>query len=164
MINMGVSAARMNGNPIVFIPLHKGADGFLSDKQFKEFYWPTLKKLITGLINEGCVPFPWAEGGYGSRLEIIKDVPKGKVIWGFDNTDMVKAKEILGDVACIGGNMPIDLLSVGTSQQVKEHARKLIDTVGKNGGYIMMSGAVIENVNPENVKALIDITKEYGVY
>jgi hypothetical protein len=27
-----------------------------------------------------------------------------------------------------------------------------------------MSGAVIENVPPANVKAMIDATKEYGVY
>ena len=39
----------MNGNPIVFIPLHKGADGFMSDEQFKKFYWPTLRDLIDGL-------------------------------------------------------------------------------------------------------------------
>ena len=164
MIKMGASAARMNGNPIVFIPLHKGADGFLSDAQFKKFYWPTLKKLFMGLINEGCVPFPWAEGGYNSRLEIIKDVPKGKVIWGFDATDMVKAKKILGDVACITGNVPLSLLQIGTPDDVKDNVRKLIDTAGKDGGYIMMNGAVIDEAKPENVKAMIDYTKEYGVY
>ncbi len=164
MINMGVSAAKMNRNPILFVPLHKGADGFLSDEQFKTFYWPTLRKVLMGLIDEGCVPFPWAEGGYNSRLEVIRDVPKGKTIWGFDTTDMAKAKEILGDVACIGGNMPIALLSVGTPQQVKDYAKKLIETAGKGGGYIMLNGAVIEEAKPENVRAMIDATKEYGVY
>jgi hypothetical protein len=164
MIKMGASAAKMNGNPIVFIPLHKGADGFLSDEQFKTFYWPTLRKLIIGLVDEGCVPFPWAEGGYNSRLKVIRDVPKGKVVWGFDTTDMAKAKEILGDVACVGGNMPISLLNIGTPQEVKDYARKLIDTAGKGGGYIMINGAVIEDSNPENVKAMVDFTKEYGRY
>jgi len=164
MIKMGASMARMNGNPIVFIPLHKGADGFLSDEQFKTFYWPTFRKLIMGLIDEGCVPFPWAEGGYNSRLKVIRDVPKGKVLYGFDTTDMAKAKEILGDVACIGGNMPIDLLAVGTPEQVKDCAKKLIETAGKGGGYIMMSGAVIDEAKSENIKAMIDATKEYGVY
>jgi hypothetical protein len=64
MVKMGVANARLNGNPIVFIPLHKGADGFLSDQQFKKFYWPCFKELLNGLIAEGCIPFPWAEGGY----------------------------------------------------------------------------------------------------
>jgi hypothetical protein len=164
MVKMGVDNARQNGCPIVFIPLHKGADGFMSDEQFKKFYWPTLKGLIMGLIDEGCIPFPWAEGGYNSRLKVIKDVPKGKVIWGFDTTDMAKAKEILGNVACIGGNMSIATLMVGTPQDVKNSVKKLIADCAKGGGYIMMSGAVIENVPPDNVKAMIDATKEYGVY
>ena len=48
MIKMGVSAAKINGNPVVFIPLHKGADGFMNDEQFKKFYWPSLKDLLVG--------------------------------------------------------------------------------------------------------------------
>ncbi|OGN99621.1 MAG: hypothetical protein A2Y58_05580 [Chloroflexi bacterium RBG_13_51_52] len=164
MVKMGVANARVNGCPIVFIPLHKGADGFMSDEQFKKFYWPTLKALIDGLIAEGCIPFPWAEGGYNSRLKVIKDAPKGKVIWGFDTTNMAEAKKILGDVACIGGNMSIATLSVGTPDDVKASVKKLVADCAKGGGYIMMSGAVIENVPPANVKAMIDATKEFGVY
>ncbi|MFC2069679.1 uroporphyrinogen decarboxylase family protein [Chloroflexota bacterium] len=163
-IKMGASAAIGNGNPLVFIPLHKGADGFLSDEQFRKFYWPTFKKLLLGLIDEGCIPFPYAEGGYNTRLDVIKDVPKGKVIWGFDLTDMAKAKKVLGDVCCIGGNMPIDVLTVGSPQQVKDKVKGLIDTCSKDGGYIMMSGAVIEDVPTENIRAMIEVTKEYGVY
>ncbi len=164
MIKMGAGNAKANGMPLVFMPLHKGADGFLSDEQFRKFYWPTFKKVMLGLIDEGCIPLPWAEGGYNSRLDIIKDVPKGKVIWGFDLTDMAQAKKILGDVACIGGNFPIDLLTIGTPEQIREHVKKLVDTCGAGGGYIMMSGAVIENISPDNVRAFIEATKEYGVY
>ncbi|MCR4393094.1 MAG: hypothetical protein NUV31_01850, partial [Dehalococcoidales bacterium] len=164
MINMGVSAAKAAGNPIVFIPLHKGADGFMSDEQFKTFYWPSFRKLLIGLIEEGCVPFPWAEGGYNSRLEVIRDIPKGKVIYGFDMTDMAKAKEILGDVACIGGNVPLSLLQIGTPQDVKDYIKNLIKVAGKNGGFILMNGAAIDDAKPENVKAMIDAAKEFGVY
>ncbi|MFC2012618.1 uroporphyrinogen decarboxylase family protein [Chloroflexota bacterium] len=164
MIDIGVSAAKAAGNPIVFIPLHKGADGFLSDEQFRTFYWPYFKKLLTGLIDEGCVPCSFVEGSYNTRLEILRDLPGGKVLWIFDKTDMGRAKEILGDVACIGGNMPSELLSVGTPQDVKDYAKKLIDTAGKGGGYIMSNGVVMDEVKPENVRAMIDFTKEYGVY
>ncbi|GAG75076.1 unnamed protein product, partial [marine sediment metagenome] len=83
MIQTGASAAKAAGNPLIFMPLHKGADGFLSDEQFKTFYWPSLRKVIMGLIDEGVVPFVWAEGGYNSRLEVIRDLPKGKTAWLF---------------------------------------------------------------------------------
>lgn len=164
MVKLGASAAKMAGNPIVFIPLHKGADGFLSDEQYRTFYWPSLRKLLVGLIDEGCVPFPWAEGSYNSRLEVIRDVPKGKVIWGFDRTDMARAKEILGDVACIGGNIPVTLLGVGAPEQVRDYVKQLIDTVGKGGGFIVMNGVALDDVKPENVRAMIDSTKEFGFY
>jgi hypothetical protein len=164
MIKMGVGAAQMTGHPMIFIPLHKGADGFLSDEQFKKFYWPTLKKVMMGLIAEGCIPFPAAEGGYNSRLEVVKDLPKGKTCWMIDQTDMTKAKKTLGAVACLAGNMPSALLNLGTPQQVKDYAKQLIDTCSKGGGYIMSNGAFFDEAKPENVKAMIDFTKEYSVY
>ena len=146
------------------MPLHKGADGFLSDEQFKTFYWPTLKKVIMGLIDEGVFPLVWAEGGFNSRLEVIRDLPKGKTGWLFDLTDMAKAKEALDGIACVMGNMPMDLLVVGTPQDARDHAKKLIDTCGKGGGYIMANGAFFDEVKWENLKAIVDFVKEYGVY
>jgi uroporphyrinogen-III decarboxylase len=60
--------------------------------------------------------------------------------------------------------MPIATLTVGTKQQVEDQVKRLIDDCGKDGGYIMMSGAVIDDVSPENVRTMIDTTKKYGVY
>lgn len=148
----------------MFIPLHKGADGFMSDGQFKEFYWPTLRKLILGLIDEGLVPSLFAEGGYGSRLEVIRDVPKGKTIWYFDYTDMAQAKEALGDVACIMGNVPVALIHTGTPEATTAYCRNLIATAGKSGGFILATGAGIERGRPENLRAMIESAKKYGMY
>jgi len=164
MIKMGVGAAMMNGKPLVFMPLHKGADGFLSDEQFKTFYWPTFRKVMMGLIEEGCVPFPVAEGGYNSRLEVVKDLPKGKVLWMFDQTDMAQAKKTVGKTACISGNVPLDLLSVGTPEQVSDYVKKLIETAGKGGGYILTNGAFFDEIRPENLKAMMEAGREYGAY
>jgi hypothetical protein len=164
MINLGLGAAQQTGNPFIFIPLHKGADGFMSDEQFKTFYWPTLRKVIMGLIEGGCIPFPSAEGGYNTRLEVIRDLPKGKTLWMFDQTDMAKAKEIVGDTLCLFGNVSASTLQLGTPQQVKDYAKKLIDTAAKGGGFIMANGSFIDYAKPENVKAMVEFTKEYGVY
>ena len=162
MIGMGLGAAQQTGNPVIFMPLHKGADGFLSDAQFKKFYWPTLQKVIVGLIEGGCIPFLAAEGGYNTRLEDIRDLPKGKTLWMFDQTDMAKAKEIVGDTLCLFGNLPSSLLKIGTSEEVKEYCKKLIDTAGKGGGFIMGNGAFFDHAKPENIQAMVEFTKEYG--
>jgi uroporphyrinogen-III decarboxylase len=164
MIKAGVKLCVESNNPVCFIPLHKGADGFISDEQFRTFYWPTLRKLVIGLINQGVVPMLFAEGGYNSRLQIISDLPRGRVIWSFDRTDMKRAKETVGKNACIMGNVPVSLLHAGTPDAIKEYCRGLIDVAGKNGGYIFSTGAGMESSNPENVKAMIDFAKAYGVY
>jgi len=162
MIKMGVGAAQMNGNPLVFMPLHKGADGFLSDAQFKKFYWPTFRKVMMGLINEGIVPMPALEGHWTTRMEVIQDLPKGKTIWMVDQSDMAKTKKTLGKVACLFGNVPSDLLAVGTPQQIKEYVKKIIDIASKGGGFIVSNGAFFDQAKPENVHAMVDAAKEYG--
>jgi len=163
MVKAGVAAGKANGHSLIFIPLHKGADGFMSDKQFRTFYWPTLKKVIIGIVNEGLVPVLFAEGGYNSRLEVISDLPKGVAAWWFDTTDMIRAKETVGKVACIIGNVPIPLLCAGTEDEVKEYCKSLIDNVGRNGGFILSTGAGMDGAKPENIKAMIDFSKKYGV-
>jgi hypothetical protein len=164
MIGMGVGAAQQTGNPLIFMPLHKGADGFLSDEQFKKFYWPTLKQVMMALISEGCIPFPALEGHWDSRLEVIQDVPKGKTAWMVDQSDIVRAKETLGQNACLIGNVSSSMLNLGTPQDVTDYVKKLIDTAGQGGGYIVSNGAFFDQAKPENVKAMVDTAKEYGAY
>ena len=72
-VNMGDYMASANDNPFVFIPLHKGADDFMSDKNFRKFYWPSHLAVINGLINEGLVPYHFVEGNYHTRLDVIAD-------------------------------------------------------------------------------------------
>jgi len=150
--------------PTVIFPLHKGADGFMSDEQFKTFYWPTLRKVLLRVIDAGVLPHLFAEGRYGSRLETIMDLPKGKTVWHFDQTDMARAKETIGTVACLEGNIPLSLFHAGTVEEIAAYTRKLIDTAGEGGGYIVNLGAGADKGKIENLRAVIDTVMEYGVY
>jgi hypothetical protein len=163
-IKQGVAGATMNGCPVVFIPLHKGADGFMSDEQFRKFYWPTLKALILGLAAEGCVPFCFCEGSYNTRLEYLTELPRGSCLWVFDRTDMARVKELLGRKICVGGNVPSGMILTGTAEKVRAYCKDLIDVVGKGGGYIMSFGTSMDEGKAETVHAMVDFTKEYGVY
>ena len=151
-------------SPAVFIPMHKGDDMFMSDKQFEKFYWPSFRKLLLGLINEGLVPSMVVDGTYNRRLEYIKDLPKASVVWVFEKTDMALAKKVLGGHACIGGNVTGSLLHTGTPEKVKKYCRWLIDTCAPDGGYILTLGASIDKCNPDNLHAIVDTAKQYGVY
>lgn len=164
MIKRGVKAATASGNPLVTLPLHKGADSFMSDAQFQRFYWPTLKKVILGLIEEGCVPMPFAEGSYNLRLKYLAELPPGRTAWFFDQTDMVKAKEAIGDRICMIGNIPSSLMISAEPRKVEEYCQHLIEKVGKGGGFIMATGTALDEAKPENLRAMIEYTKKHGKY
>jgi uroporphyrinogen-III decarboxylase len=164
VIDEAVGMANASGCPVIFMPLHKGPGGFMSGKQFETFYWPTFKKVMMGLIDEGLVPLPFAEGDYMPRLEIIKDMPRGTVIWYFETMDMAKAKKVLGDNACIAGNLPVSVVCTGTPQEVKEGCRQLIETCAQGGGYILTASASMNQGRAENLRAMMEAAKEYGVY
>ncbi len=163
-IDEAVAGANASGCPIIVMPLHKGTGGFMSNEQFETFYWPTFKKIMLGLIDQGLVPMPFAEGNYEPRLEIIKDMPRSSVIWWFEHMDMAKAKKVLGDTACIAGNIPVSVLCTGTPEEVKEHCRRLIETCAPGGGYILTGGAAVDKGNPDNLHAVMEAAREYGTY
>lgn len=152
------------GHTRIFMTNTRGSDDFLSPKQFDTFYWPTFKRLVLALIEKGATPCIFFEGNFTSRLEYLLDFPKGKLLARLDSTDIFKAKEILRDHVCIEGNVPSTLLQVGTVQDVRDHCKKLIDVVGKGGGFILAPRSSTDEVKPENLKAMIDFTIEYGVY
>jgi uroporphyrinogen-III decarboxylase len=164
MFETAINATRASGNPRVFIPIHKGLDGFMSEDQFKRFFWPTLRELMVTLIEAGCNPCPLWEGDCTSRLPVIKDIPPGKACYAFEATDMVKAKEILGGTVCIRGNVPLSIVVTGTPDDVISYCKNLIDKAGRDGGFIMDTSAGLDDAKPENVKAMFDFTREYGVY
>ena len=164
LLSGAVMMSDMADCPVVMMPLHKGDDTFMSDKQFETFYWPTFRRLLVGMVEEGLVPFPVAEGAYNRRLEVISDLPKGGVIWMFDQTDMANAKRMLGGTCCIAGNVPVSVAYTGTVHEMKDYCRRLIETCAPGGGYILTGGSTFDMAKPENLRAMMDAAKEYGVY
>lgn len=165
IIKSAISTARRLGNPRIFIPLHKGADGFMSLEQFKTFYWPSLKKVFLALIDGGLTPCPFFEGQYASRLEIIGDIPAGKALYKFERTDMFLAKKVLGKRVCIRGNVPASMLCTASVQEVRDYCKKLIDEAARDGGFVLDGATGIpDEASPANVKAMFEFTREYGVY
>lgn len=152
------------GHIRAFMTVTRGSDDFLSKKQWDTFYWPTFRKLVHWLIDHGVTPCIFFEGNCTSRMEYLLDFPKGKMLARLDRTDIYRAKEILKDHVCIQGNVPSTILQTGTIQDVKDYCKKLIDDIGKGGGFILSPRSSTDEVKPENLKAMIDFTHEYGVY
>jgi hypothetical protein len=163
-VGLCMMADAVTGVPRQFIPMHKGAGGFMSDEQFETFYWPTFKALIEALIAHGITPMPLFEGDYTPRLKYLAELPPGKVAAHFDKVDRRKFKEICGDTMCFWGNVPNSLLVTGTPRQVKDDVKELIELFGDSGALIIDGpGGIPDDAKPENVEALAEAVEEYGL-
>ena len=127
----------------------------LTERRFSPPRAETCKGLIQSLF---------AEGNFDSRIDSVNEFPKGAVSWMFEGSDIFRAKEILGKNCCITGNLPASLVMTGSPEDVKAYCRKLIEVCGKGGGYILACGAFPENPKLENLFAIVEAVKEFGVY
>ena len=146
----------------VFMALHKGMDGFMSDEHYREFYWNHLQIIINAIIDAGMVPYIYTEGKYDTRLECLKEVPKGKVIYHFEDVNMAEAKRVLGGTATISGGFPVYLLDYGTKEQVIDECKRLIDVCAPGGGFIFETSCGMDLAKKENVEAMVDTVRTYG--
>jgi len=85
-------------------------------------------------------------------------------IWMFDRTDLREVRKRFAGWACFGGNVPGSLLNTGTPESVRAYVKELLGDVAQDGGFILSSGCVIDDARPENLHALIEAGREYGVY
>jgi hypothetical protein len=165
IIKCAVAETKAMGGRYAMMPMHWGLDGFMSPKQFNTFYWPQLRRVLMALIEADIVPLLLWEGVCDSRLEIIADLPPGKCIYWFERTDMFRAKEVLGGIVCLQGNVPMSLLCTGTADEVDAYCRRLIEVVGKDGGFILSPATGIpESARPENIAAMAAAVRKYNPY
>jgi hypothetical protein len=150
--------------PRAIIGLHRESSSFFSPDQFEQFGLPQIERLVDVLSREGILTILHCDGNWTPNLPYLTELPKGKCVLDLDaSTDIFKAKEILGDRMCIDGNVMEIMLSFGTPDEIEEHCKKLIDVVGRDGGFIL-KGELPKEARPENINALIRTAKTYGVY
>ena len=71
-----------------------------------------------------------------------------------------KARELLGGHLCIKGDVNAPLLSISDKAEVEDYCRKLIDFMGRDGGFILGSGCEVPlTAKPENVAAMISAAR-----
>ncbi|MBC5730147.1 uroporphyrinogen decarboxylase family protein [Pseudoflavonifractor hominis] len=159
-----VRRLKNTGSKYCFMPLHGGTDDFMSLEDYRTFYWPSLRRVMEEIIDCGMIPYVFCEGKYDTRLEVLREVPRGKVIYMFEQVDIARAKAVLGDTACICGNLPTSLLLYGKPHEVVDETRRLLDTCAPGGGFLMDCSIVLDHYKEENLEAWFDTTLQYGRY
>ena len=79
---------------------------------------------------------------------------------------MLGVKKAVGDRTCVCGNIdPVGLLLDGTPEEIRAAVKRVIDYAGEGGGLIVCPACDINpDVPAENLDALVQATKEFGVY
>jgi hypothetical protein len=157
---------RVLGIRRIVLAVHRSSNDFISPDTFKKVSLPSLRMLIERLKAEGINCILHCDGNWDLNLEALRDLPAGCVVAQFDGTsDIFKAKEVIGDRICIYGDVPADLLALGSPSEVDEYCHRLIEEVGKGGGFILGTGCeCAPNAKPENVKVMMESVVKYGYY
>lgn len=125
---------------------------------FREQLFPWMQQ-IGDLAREADVPFLYHTDG--NLWSVFDDFTKLGInaIHPLEpkSMDAVEVKTKVGDKFCLIGNIDVDLLSRGTSQEVRELVRDRIVKLGFDGGYCVGSSNTVPHyVKPENYVAMIE--------
>ena len=165
LLHVALSGADPEKNVPIAIWMHRGCVPFISPEQFRNLYWPTLKPIIEEIWRRGHQVLFYAEGKWGAHLDAFAELPAGSIVVHVDRDDIFEVHRVLGQKFCLSGGIPNYLLAFGAPDEVRAACNQVIDTVARDGGYIMDASAIIQNdAKVENVRALTDFTRDYGVY
>lgn len=150
--------------PLVFIVLERGSGFYYHLDVFEKFEWPYLQRYVDAFVSEGITPWFHLDTDWTLNLPYFKKLPKGKCVADLDSTtDIFKAKEILGGHMCISGDVPASLLSLGRPEDIRLYCERLIDEVGRGGGFLLTTGCECPvDAKFENVRMMIDTAKQYA--
>ena len=166
ILGLAILTSSQNAIQRVFIGLSRSSPVFLTSKHFEEFILPELDFLVNGLIDADITPVFHCDTNWTKFLHYFKRFPKARCILELDSfTDIFKAKEVLGDHMAIMGDVPSTLLAEGSKGEVLDYCKRLIETIGKGGGFILSSGCSIPlNAKVDNVMAMTEATEKWGWY
>ena len=165
LLHIALAGADPDGYVPITVWLHRGCVPFISPDHFNTIFWPTFKPIVESIWAHGNQTLFYAEGNWDAHLESFAELPDQCIIYHVDRGDIRRARKVFGNKFCLSGGVPNDLFTVGTPQEVRDCCKSIIDDVATDGAYVMDGGAIIQNdARVENVRAMTDLTREYGVY
>jgi hypothetical protein len=146
----------------IAMPLWRGDPTFMSESQFKKFYWPGLKKSLQTHADLGYVPVPFFEAPFGDRLKYLLELPKGKVLPSIDSEDLTIAKQLLAGHTALLVRCP-QSCKLWSLNQLESFLKDLIDKGGKKGG-LMIIVQLPYKAPIEDVQAMLNSVRKHGRY
>ncbi len=140
---------------------------FMSPAHFEKFLLPGFTTVVQECKRAGAYVIKHTDGDIWKLVDMF--VAAGVDALGplepVPTMPLEALQRHLGRQVALVGNVDVDLLCRGTEEEVRAATRHLLQTVSVHGGHIMSSGnSIISAVNPANYRALVETTKNEGVY
>jgi len=165
LAHVALSGADPEKNVPIGLWMHRGCVPFVTMEHFREFFWPTLKPIIEEIWSHGHQVLFYAEGNWNAHLDSFAELPDGSIVYHVDKADIFEVHKKIGHKFCLSGGISNTLLSFGTPDEVRQCCKEVIDGVARDGGYILDAEAIMQDdTKVENVRAMTDFVREYGVY
>lgn len=165
LVHVGLTTADAAKQVPIGFWMHRGCVPFINPRQFASHYWPTLRPCIEEFWKHGHQTLFYAEGKWDHHLDDFAMLPERSIVFHVDRGDIFLAHRKLHHKFALSGGIPNVLLSYGKPDEVRAHCKKVIDGVAKDGGYIVDGSAIMQDdTSVENMRALTEFTREYGVY
>jgi len=138
--------------------------GLLGPGPFREFSLRYMAHVVEALKADAAsrdLPVILFSKGAGGQLEALADT--GCAGLGVDWTlDIGEARRRVGDRVALQGNLDPAVL-LASPEVVAREARAVLDAFGNHPGHVFNLGhGITPEVNPENVKVLVDTVHEHG--
>ncbi len=156
LANKAVRRAKKLGFPVVWIGGWRSAPGLLSPAMWNRFVWPYIRELVYEVTDADLIALLHLDSDWTRELGRFREFPRGKCLMALDgDTDIFRAKDVLGDHMCLMGDVPASMLFHKSSDDVYKYCSRLIRELGP-AGFILQSGCDIPtNAKLENVQAMV---------
>ena len=145
--------------------MHRGCVPFINPRQFHSHFWPTLKPCIEEFWKHGHQTLFYAEGKWDHHLDDFATLPERSIVFHVDQGDIFLAHRKLHHKFALSGGIPNVLLSYGKPDEVRQHCRKVLEGVARDGGYIADASAIMQDdTSIENLRVMTEVVREHGVY
>lgn len=150
------------GAQIVSIGEPTSSGDMISRKHYEEFALPYQQKFIRRAQEAGAYTLLHICGDITNRLDLAKRT--GADVLSVDyKVDLADVRaEAKGELAFAGNVNPVDILEVGTPEQVAAAVEDCLERAGTEGNFILMPGCDIPPGVPlENLEAFINTGLKY---
>jgi len=157
-------------NCSVFSTYPLECQALVSPKVFEKFSLPYVKEICVKLRAKGIKKWVFHLCGDHTRnlhlwTEEISPDPRSVITIGHE-MDIQQVARAFGEDIIIGGNIPTELLQMGTPEEVLGASRGIIEKMKNHpGGFILMPACALPPLTPPvNVFAMVKAVTLYGQY